>query len=345
MRMLLLAAFAVSLVTPSDQSELSFLRQRVAELEAKAAAFESGSPLAHGAEQHARSLMFAGGGGSAQTEEPAPPSPPVQSADEPKPAAHHASHTIFKMPDGFDRGFMMWMLVVLVVVTIGFEKGSEALEHAVGHEGINRELLDKMFKELTILGFVAFSATMLIQAEMLPLTHGQHLCFEFAHVLMFTTAIFYAKEIFLVSGSLHRLRLKFEEFDGSAPEAVLHKQLTRYGNRTDEVPTVLYQPVPFKERMRRQFEHLYCIFSTHEEVVVFKSLKFHFLGFNGLLGARFSVQPEPSPSPRPRPHPDPDPSPSPSPNLSPSPSPKPHQARASPSPSTSRSAARSTWAR
>ena len=35
------------------------------------------------------------------------------------------------------------------------------------------------------------------------------------------------------------------------------------------------------------------IYLRHEEVVVFKSLKFHFLGFNGLLGARFSVQPEP----------------------------------------------------
>ena len=296
MRMLLLAAFAVSLVTPSDQSELIFLRQRVAELEAKAAAFESGSPLAHGAEQHARSLMFAGGGGSGQVAEYPSPSPPALSADEPeepKPAAHHASHTIFKMPDGFDRGFMMWMLVLLVIVTIGFEKASEALEHAAGHGNIKRELLDKMFKELTILGFVAFSATMLIQAEMLPLTHGQHLCFEFAHVLMFATAIFYAKEIFLVSGMLHSIKLKFEEFDSAPPAAVLHKQLTRYGNRTEEVPTVLHQPVPFKERVRRQFERIYCIFSRHEEVVVFKSLKFHFLGFKGLLGARLSVQPEP----------------------------------------------------
>ena len=147
MRMLLLAAFAVSLVTPSDQSELIFLRQRVAELEAKAAAFESGSPLAHGAEQHARSLMFAGGGGSGQVAEFPSPSPPALSADEPeepKPAAHHASHTIFKMPDGFDRGFMMWMLVLLVIVTIGFEKASEKLEHAAGHHNIKRELLDKM---------------------------------------------------------------------------------------------------------------------------------------------------------------------------------------------------------
>ena len=63
--MLLLAAFAISLVTPSDQSELVFLRQRVAELEAKSVAFKSGCPLAHGAEHVSRSLMTVGGGGSA----------------------------------------------------------------------------------------------------------------------------------------------------------------------------------------------------------------------------------------------------------------------------------------
>lgn len=295
--MWLLAAFAVSLVTPADQSELVFLRQRVAELEAKAVAFKSGGALAHGAEQHARSLALLGGGGSLMhgqgSEEPAvleevDGAPP---ADEPPPAApaHHASHTIFKMPDEFDRSFMMWMLVVLVIVTIGFEKGSEALEEAVGEHCIERELLDKMFKELTILGFVAFSATMLIQAEMLPLTHGQHLCFEFAHVLMFTTAIFYAKEIFLVAGMLKGIKLKFEDYDDTPNQAVLDKQLNRYGNRTDEVPAILYQPVPFKLAMSRHYEHLMSVFSRHEQVVVFKSLKFHFLGFNGLLGTRFDI--------------------------------------------------------
>ena len=294
--MLLLAAFAISLVTPSDQSELVFLRQRVAELEAKSVAFKSGCPLAHGAEHVPRSLMTVGGGGSAHTsEEPAAPeaaAPPAEEAppvEEPPPAAHHASHTIFKMPDGFDKNFMMMMLIVLVIVTISFEKGSQALEEAVGEHGIKRELLEKMFKELTILGFVAFSATMLIQAEMLPLTHGQHLCFEFAHVLMFSTAIVYAKEIFLVAGSLQGIRVKFEDYDNTPPEDVLDRQVKRYGNRTDEVPAILYQPVPFKLSMSRHFEHLQSIFSKHEQVVVFKALKFHFLGFNGLLGTRFSV--------------------------------------------------------
>ena len=120
-------------------------------------------------------------------------------------------------------------------MTIGFEKGSEFLEEAVGEEGIRHELLQKMFKELTILGFVAFSATMLIQAETLPLTHDQHLNFEFAHILMFTTAIVYAKEIFSVSHMLHGIKVNFEAHDNSDPDEVLKKQLKKFGDRTSEV--------------------------------------------------------------------------------------------------------------
>ena len=113
------------------------------------------------------------------------------------------SHTIFKMPDAFDLRFTITTIFVLVVVTISFEKvrkapptanayvnplppppahspcgptpprlfeqGSEHLEewahHASHGAHIKKELLEKMFKELTILGFVAFSATILLQVD------------------------------------------------------------------------------------------------------------------------------------------------------------------------------------
>ena len=111
------------------------------------------------------------------------------------------SHTIFKMPDAFDLRFTITTIFVLVVVTISFEKvrklqlptristpaprppptspcgptprrfeqGSEHLEERVHHAShgahIKKELLDKMRAELTILGFVAFSATILLQVD------------------------------------------------------------------------------------------------------------------------------------------------------------------------------------
>lgn len=38
------------------------------------------------------------------------------------------------------------------------------------------------------------------QLKVLPLSHSQHEYFEFAHVLLFATAVVYAKEIALISG-------------------------------------------------------------------------------------------------------------------------------------------------
>ena len=50
-----------------------------------------------------------------------------------------------------------------------FEQGSEHLEEWADHAShgahIKKELLQKMEKELMILGFVAFSATMLLQVD------------------------------------------------------------------------------------------------------------------------------------------------------------------------------------
>ena len=49
------------------------------------------------------------------------------------------------------------------------------MHHASQGAHIKKELLEKMFKELTILGFVAFSATVLLQATLHTLhLHGLH---------------------------------------------------------------------------------------------------------------------------------------------------------------------------
>jgi hypothetical protein len=130
---------------------------------------------------------------------------------------------------------------------------------------------------------------MIIQAEVLPLTHHQHLNFEFAHILMFTTAIVYAKEIFSVSHMLHGIKVNFEAHDNSDPDEVLKKQLKKFGDRTSEVPVMLHQPVSLRVSLQRKVDAIVGLFSPHEQKVTFKALKFHFLGFNGLLGTRFSV--------------------------------------------------------
>ena len=87
------------------------------------------------------------------------------------------------------------MIVFLVVVTIAYEQGVDALGENVFNEGIGAMLLSKMIRELAILGFVSFTATVLLQFVELPGGEETHESFEFSHVLMFVTACFYAIEI------------------------------------------------------------------------------------------------------------------------------------------------------
>lgn len=67
------------------------------------------------------------------------------------------------------------------------------LEENVFNSGIKAALWQKITRELTILGFVSFSATITLQ--MVNLEEESELLFEYAHVLMFSIAIFYALEI------------------------------------------------------------------------------------------------------------------------------------------------------
>ena len=63
----------------------------------------------------------------------------------------------------------------------------EFLEEHVFKEGISKLLLGKMVSELAILGFVSFTATVIMQ--FLELHEETKLTFEYSHVLMFVTAV------------------------------------------------------------------------------------------------------------------------------------------------------------
>ena len=101
-------------------------------------------------------------------------------------------HSIFALPTHYDRRLLTWLIVALIGVTVIYEKITEYLEENVFNEGIRAKLWSKILRELTILGFVSFSATITLQAVHLP--EDDHLIFEYAHVLMFTLAIMYSKE-------------------------------------------------------------------------------------------------------------------------------------------------------
>jgi hypothetical protein len=178
------AAGEVASAGPVASDPLSRLQQNLAELEERTASVRA-ELLAHQAQQ----------GGAAEH------GPAAAHGMHGASRGLSGSHTIFKMPDAFDLRFTITTIFVLVVVTISFEKvrkappttnpyvnpsprphplplrrrprlfeqGSEHLEewahHASHGAHIKKELLEKMFKELSILGFVAFSATILLQVD------------------------------------------------------------------------------------------------------------------------------------------------------------------------------------
>ena len=233
----LLAANAV--VAPGASDELTYLRSRVAELEARLLATAVPRPqrrlIGHFSEanlqgikahaganglgtgehsedvevgEHGTTNMARRQGSTASTQRPEASTEPTASTEsrlaasaentaeaasmERKASTAHGEHgehgegpTIFKMPNNFNTNELIMYVLLLILVTIAFEKGSEMLEEKAHHEGGIREVaLQKIFKELTILGFVAFSATVLLQSEVLPLTEDSHLNFEFAHILV-----------------------------------------------------------------------------------------------------------------------------------------------------------------
>ena len=84
------------------------------------------------------------------------------------------------------------------------QKSCAQLRKQIFTTHIGTELLNNMLRELAILGFVSFTATVILQFVALDEKHRE--LFEFSHVLMFVTAVFYALEIATVSVSSARAR-------------------------------------------------------------------------------------------------------------------------------------------
>ena len=69
----------------------------------------------------------------------------------------------FALEEDFDKNALTALLMLLILVTVFYEQGMEWLEASVFSEGIANLLLQKMSRELAILGFVSFTATVIMQ--------------------------------------------------------------------------------------------------------------------------------------------------------------------------------------
>jgi hypothetical protein len=121
-----------------------------------------------------------------------------------------------------DRELLQWLIVGLIAVTILYERITEWLEVNVFNEGIRAALWQKILRELTILGFVSFTATIALQFAQLE--EEPKMIFEFAHVLMFTLAIMYAKEISISAVLFTGIKASFVAADEESEEDLLRME-------------------------------------------------------------------------------------------------------------------------
>jgi hypothetical protein len=94
---------------------------------------------------------------------------------------------IFDATDDFDVKSIAFTMVGLIAFTLFFEKIMYLLKAKAHPYPHYKEMLEKIVAELTILGFLSFTLTILVQSGVLP--HNEILLsFEFSHVLIFFVA-------------------------------------------------------------------------------------------------------------------------------------------------------------
>ena len=284
-------------------SHSATLRLLLAALQAvhEAAPAEHGATPEHGAHGGAHGGEH---GGVHEAEEP-------ESGEEPE--EEEESHSIFALPTLTNKrvNLLTWIIVGLIGVTIAFERLTEFLEEEYFSSGIRKQIWQMMLRELTILGFVSFVATVILQFVLIPEEDKQ--IFEYAHVLMFTLAIFYAAQIAITAFQLGGIVKTFNKQD-EEPDEDLLKAEKDYWERAAKTNPI--------RRFWRRCSFLNRATNNMISGSTFKVLRFHFMSRSGLLGkAKFEwaacARPPSAwhgarPARRPSQHPSPCPSPRPS---------------------------------
>eukprot|EP00462_Mataza_sp_D1_P024096 CAMPEP_0175143994 /NCGR_PEP_ID=MMETSP0087-20121206/13831_1 /TAXON_ID=136419 /ORGANISM="Unknown Unknown, Strain D1" /LENGTH=541 /DNA_ID=CAMNT_0016428305 /DNA_START=97 /DNA_END=1722 /DNA_ORIENTATION=+ len=126
-------------------------------------------------------------------------------------ANEHGS--VFALGEHIDVDLISYMMVGLIVFTIMFEVGIHKLEHYLQGNPVHMEALAKVFKELTILGFISF--ILLLIHEFIHIPFHVHLVFEFAHVWIFFVALVFIVHAIIFMASLGSAEKKFKSWDAT----------------------------------------------------------------------------------------------------------------------------------
>jgi tetratricopeptide (TPR) repeat protein len=182
-------------------------------------------------------------------------------------------HNIFDLhptPDGYV--MLCKIIMALVFVALIFENLTDRLEARLADNALLKAVLGKIFKKLTVLGFVSF--IFIIIQQYAPLSDDTFLLFELSHVLVFVLALLYA------------LSMAYLGYQDDA----IHKHWLRVDTGVSAMVRKHGSIVEAEERSSRLWHRLrnrIDIFRSSRAESEFVVLKYSFLHANLLLETKF----------------------------------------------------------
>ncbi|GMH78978.1 hypothetical protein TL16_g07995 [Triparma laevis f. inornata] len=157
--------------------------------------------------------------------------------------------SVFGLGAQLDVEYTTWCFMGIIAFTIMFELFDEHL-YAKLDGSIYLEMMQKVYKELTILGFISFGVFMAINTN--SVGHGAALvAFEFAHIVVFFSAMFFILQSIMMMFLSKRLKMKIDHIC-SAP---IPELLNQYHSRGMREYTSTFHKRPYKHiDLRNQME-------------------------------------------------------------------------------------------
>jgi CRP-like cAMP-binding protein len=117
--------------------------------------------------------------------------------------------------------------VAVIGLTMGFEAVAESITHYTNewaseiHAKVVNDVVTKLYRELTILGFISFTLMMLLQSQVLGAASNEVHAFEFAHVATFFIALLFIMQTVIFIYTTHSIKSRIFSF---APQATSAKE-------------------------------------------------------------------------------------------------------------------------
>ena len=99
-----------------------------------------------------------------------------------------------------------WMMIGMLVFAVAWESFTEWLEHKLHHNKAHHEILQKVYKELMILGFIAFGLIMGKEVGVVDWNAETLHCFEFCDLLVSICVLVYVGNCAISSFTLHTVQ-------------------------------------------------------------------------------------------------------------------------------------------